>query len=98
MKMPALGAPVTTLDLARHGQSEWNNGRRVTGQLDPGLSDLGLMQSETLACRLRHEALEAIYRSALREGFKAVVALTNLRACGPACQGSSRILSNEDLP
>ena len=57
---------VTTLYLARHGQSEWNNQSRVTGQLNPGLSPKGQQQSEALAHCLRDEDLAAIYTSALQ--------------------------------
>ena len=59
-------APVTTLYLARHGQSEWNNQQLVTGQLDPALSPKGVEQSQALAHCLEHEHLEAIYTSALQ--------------------------------
>jgi broad specificity phosphatase PhoE len=57
---------MTTLYLARHGQSEWNNQGRVTGQLDPGLSAKGREQSVGLARCLQGQALDAIYSSALR--------------------------------
>lgn len=57
---------MTTLYLARHGQSEWNNQGRVTGQLDPGLSATGHEQSQGLALCLQGEALDAIYSSALQ--------------------------------
>ena len=57
---------VTTFYLARHGQSEWNNQRRVTGQLDPGLSPKGEQQSDAIAHCLRDEDLSAIYTSALQ--------------------------------
>jgi len=64
---PASDDPaLTTLYLARHGQSEWNNQSRVTGQLDPGLSPKGQRQSEVLAQCLKNEALAAIYASALQ--------------------------------
>ena len=59
-------SPVTTLYIARHGQSEWNNQSRVTGQLDPGLSARGLQQGEALADCLRDETIAAIYTSALQ--------------------------------
>lgn len=59
-------APVTTIYLARHGQSEWNHQKRVTGQLDPALSPKGVEQSRALAQCLEHERLAAIYTSALR--------------------------------
>ena len=57
---------VTTLYLARHGQSEWNNQSRVTGQLDPGLSPKGKQQSEAIADCLRDENIAAIYTSVLQ--------------------------------
>lgn len=59
-------APQTILCIARHGQSEWNNQGLVTGQLDPGLSPKGLLQSAALAQCLAHEPLAAIYASALQ--------------------------------
>ena len=40
---------MTTIFLVRHGQSEWNNQGRITGQLNPGLSAKGVEQSEALA-------------------------------------------------
>lgn len=58
--------PATTLYIARHGQSEWNNQRLITGQLDPGLSERGQQQSRALADCLRGEPLAAIVVSALR--------------------------------
>jgi broad specificity phosphatase PhoE len=60
---------VTTLYLARHGQSEWNNQSRVTGQLDPGLSPKGQQQSEALAQCLLDEELAAIYTSDLQRSI-----------------------------
>jgi broad specificity phosphatase PhoE len=63
--MPDANAP-TLIYLARHGQSEWNNQSRVTGQADIGLSDKGRQQGEALAQCLKGEALDAIYASALR--------------------------------
>ena len=57
----------TTLYLARHGQSEWNHTGRVTGRLDPALSDKGLEQSLALAeCVQRDGGLDAIVVSSLR--------------------------------
>jgi broad specificity phosphatase PhoE len=59
-------ATPTTLYLARHGQSEWNNQSRITGQSDIGLSDKGIVQSQALAQCLQGVALDAIYTSALK--------------------------------
>jgi 2,3-bisphosphoglycerate-dependent phosphoglycerate mutase len=60
---------VTTLYLARHGQSEWNNQSRVTGQLNPGLSEKGKLQSEAIAHCLQDEDLAAIYTSVLQRAI-----------------------------
>jgi len=57
---------MTTLYLARHGQSEWNNQSRITGQFDIGLSPRGQQQSEALAQCLADETLAAVYSSALQ--------------------------------
>ncbi len=54
------------LFLARHGQSEWNHQRLVTGQADVALSARGVEQGAALARCLREERLAAIYTSALR--------------------------------
>ncbi|MEQ1806185.1 MAG: histidine phosphatase family protein, partial [Burkholderiaceae bacterium] len=56
---------MTTIFLARHGQSESNNQKLITGQLDVHLSERGREQSESLARCLADEPLAAIYTSAL---------------------------------
>lgn len=57
---------MTTLFIARHGQSETNHRSLVTGQLDVGLSATGLEQAQALAEVLKDEALDAVYTSALQ--------------------------------
>lgn len=64
--MGGSGLSMTMLYLARHGQSEWNNQGRITGQFDVGLSPRGREQSEALAQCLADEALAAVYSSALQ--------------------------------
>jgi len=51
--------------LARHGTSEWNKKKRVSGQLDPPLSEKGIEQSHVLAQVLQNENLTGIYASTL---------------------------------
>lgn len=58
--------PPTTLYLARHGQSEWNNQSLITGQTDVGLSDKGRQQGQALADCLRGLPLDTIIASTLR--------------------------------
>jgi len=43
----------------RHGESTWNVERRFQGQLDPPLSELGLLQAQSLARRLAQESRPA---------------------------------------
>ena len=54
-----------TIFLIRHGQSLWNKRKRVTGQLDPGLSETGKRQALALADALASVPLHAIYTSRL---------------------------------
>jgi broad specificity phosphatase PhoE len=70
---------VTTLYVARHGQSEWNNQSRVTGQLNPGLSLKGLQQSEALAQCLQDEDLAAIYTSVLQRSINTAQPTANAK-------------------
>jgi broad specificity phosphatase PhoE len=61
-----IAAMPTTIFLARHGQSEWNNQALITGQTDIGLSDKGRLQADAMAHCLQGEALDVIVVSALR--------------------------------
>lgn len=63
-------AVVTTrIFLIRHGESEWNQSHRYTGQRDVPLSELGKEQANRLAERLKDEGLSAIYASPLRRAY-----------------------------
>jgi broad specificity phosphatase PhoE len=55
----------TTVYLTRHGQSEWNGKKRVSGQLNPALSQKGQQQSRSLAQILSNKPLSSIYTSTL---------------------------------
>jgi broad specificity phosphatase PhoE len=72
--------PATTIFLARHGQSEWNNQSRITGQADIGLSPKGIEQGLALAQCLKLEPLHAIYTSALRRTTQTAQATANDKA------------------
>jgi len=55
----------THVCIVRHGESEWNVEKRIQGQMDPPLSDLGERQAQAVARRLSQERWDAIYSSDL---------------------------------
>ena len=55
----------TRLFLVRHGQSTWNDARRIQGQLDPPLSALGVEQARRLAERMGGRTFDGFYTSDL---------------------------------
>jgi broad specificity phosphatase PhoE len=57
---------VTTIFLARHGESDWNAARRWQGHADRPLTAAGRVQAEALAERMARIELDAVYSSDLR--------------------------------
>jgi broad specificity phosphatase PhoE len=57
---------VTTILLARHGETDWNRAGRYQGHADEPLNDTGRGQARELAVRLRSEPITAVYSSDLR--------------------------------
>jgi probable phosphoglycerate mutase len=56
---------VTTLLLARHGETDWNAELRIQGSSDIELNELGRRQAQFLAQELTDVELDAIYSSDL---------------------------------
>ncbi|MEI1278509.1 histidine phosphatase family protein [Leptospira venezuelensis] len=54
------------LFLIRHGETEWNRERRLQGQTDTCLTELGIEQSIKLAYKLKDKGIEIIFSSDLR--------------------------------
>src|SRR5215472_13058737 len=51
--------------LVRHGESTWNAGGRIQGQLDPPLTERGLAQAQEVAERFAGHRLAGLYSSDL---------------------------------
>ena len=57
---------MTTILIARHGQSDWNQEKRWQGHADRPLTERGREQAQALADRLVHIELDAVYSSDLQ--------------------------------
>lgn len=51
------------LHLIRHGETDWNKERRVQGQSESQLTELGIQQARELGQRIRHLDFDKIYCS-----------------------------------
>jgi broad specificity phosphatase PhoE len=61
---------VTTVYLARHGESDWNVENRFQGHTDRPLTDVGREQAAALADALSDTSLDAVYASPLRRALE----------------------------
>jgi alpha-ribazole phosphatase len=61
---------VTTILLARHGETDWNRDGRFQGHADPPLNAAGRRQAEGLAQTVASEPPDAVYASDLRRAFE----------------------------
>jgi len=61
---------VTTILLARHGETDWNREGRFQGWADPPLNATGRAQAVDLSVQLMAEELAAVYSSPLRRAYE----------------------------
>ena len=63
--MPCRRCAISIIYLIRHGETDWNQDKRIQGQTDIPLNARGRRQAEALAGRLSTVSLEMIYTSDL---------------------------------
>ena len=61
---------MTTILLARHGETDWNRQGRFQGHADPPLNATGHAQAAELAAELKDVELAAVYSSPLRRALE----------------------------
>ena len=61
---------MTTILLARHGETDWNRDDRFQGHADPPLNRTGRAQAVDLSVALMAEELAAVYSSPLRRALE----------------------------
>lgn len=74
---------MTTILLARHGETDWNREGRFQGWADPPLNATGLAQAVDLSVGLMAEELTAVYSSPLRRAYETAEVVAASRGLEP---------------
>ena len=74
---------MTTILLARHGETDWNREGRFQGWADPPLNATGRAQAVDLSVALMAEELAAVYSSPLRRAYETAEVVAASRGLEP---------------
>ena len=74
---------MTTILLARHGETDWNREGRFQGWADPPLNATGCAQAVELSVELMAEDLAAVYSSPLRRAYETAEVVAASRGLEP---------------
>ena len=74
---------MTTILLARHGETDWNREGRFQGHADPPLNRTGRAQAVDLSVALMAEQLAAVYSSPLRRALETAEVLATSHGLEP---------------
>ena len=96
---------MTTILLARHGETDWNREKRWQGHADLSLNERGRGQARALAERLQAVPFSAVYASDLRRAYETALvvaerkglAVTPMRELREVDVGSWTGLSQEEV-
>jgi broad specificity phosphatase PhoE len=81
---------VTTILLARHGETDWNRQGRFQGHADPPLNATGRAQAAELAAELKAVGLAAVYSSPLRRALETAQAVAAEHGLDPVAVDALR--------
>ena len=74
---------MTTILLARHGETDWNRDGRFQGHADPPLNAAGRRQAVELSAALAREQLAAVYSSPLRRAVETAEVIATAHGLEP---------------
>ena len=80
---PPASVVSSRLLMVRHGESTWNREQRIQGQLDPPLTDRGLVQGGEVAERLSGHEVVALYTSDLTRARQTAQLIAEQVGCEP---------------